>query len=86
MHTEEQPEALRIADDLYNAGAFELCETDLPETAAAELRRLHARNAGLVEALKGVRSMSCCGQLDEFIGEPWLNDVHAALAKAEETK
>ena len=37
-------------------------------------------NQQLVEALEGVAWMFKCGQLDQFVGEPWANDVHAALA------
>ncbi len=44
----EQPEALRLADWL-DADA---CDLQTPRLAAAELRRLHAVNAELLEALK----------------------------------
>lgn len=43
----KQPEALRLADALEKFG---YAETD--ELAAAELRRLHALNAELLEVLK----------------------------------
>ena len=46
----QQPEALRLADALLMGNAM-LPEIDLPD-AAAELRRLHALNAELLEALK----------------------------------
>ena len=36
----------------------------------------------LLEALQGVQTMANCGQLDEFIGEPWLKAVTAAIARA----
>lgn len=40
-------------------------------------------NAKLLEACQGVAAMSRCGQLDPFIGEPWLNAVFAAIKQAE---
>ena len=46
----QQPEAMRLADALMMGDAM-LPEIDLPD-AAAELRRLHALNAELLEALK----------------------------------
>ena len=52
---------------------------DAPEVAA-----LKAERDELLAALQGVAQMSQCGQLDQFIGEPWLNSVFAAIAKAEE--
>ena len=52
---------------------------DAPETLA-----LKAERDELLAALQGVAQMSQCGQLDQFIGEPWLNSVFAAIAKAEE--
>jgi hypothetical protein len=45
---------------------------------------LKAERDELLAALQGVAQMSQCGQLDQFIGEPWLNSVFAAIAKAEE--
>lgn len=45
--------------------------------------RLIAAAPDLLAALQGVAAMSRCGQLDEFIGEPWLNAVHAAIALAD---
>ena len=35
------------------------------------------------QALEGVASMARCGQLDAFIGEPWLNAVFTAIEQAE---
>jgi hypothetical protein len=67
-----QPKALRLADalDRWYEGWF-------PEEAAAKLRRLHALNGELLEALKLAQSI---------IGHP--EDAHskliaAAIAKAE---
>ena len=48
--TTKHPEALRLADALMMGNAM-LPAIDLPE-AADELRRLHALNAELLEALK----------------------------------
>jgi hypothetical protein len=48
----KQPEeALRLAD------ALDRDRFDEPHGAAAELRRLHAVNGGLLEALKSIESM-----------------------------
>ena len=49
----QKPEALRLADELYEAAEdYYLFDKDTGYGAAAELRRLHAVNAELVEALK----------------------------------
>ena len=49
---------------------------------AAHIVRCVNSHAELLEALQGVQTMANCGQLDEFIGEPWLKAVTAAIAKA----
>lgn len=69
----QQPEALRLADALLMGNAM-LPEIDLPE-AAAELRRLHALNAELLEALRVAEAS--VGDMGS------LHIVQAALAKAE---
>jgi hypothetical protein len=48
----EQSTALRLADDLEDAAL----PTFIVKPAAAELRRLHALNAELLEALKSTRA------------------------------
>jgi hypothetical protein len=70
-----QPEALRLADALDD-----YWDKSRVQPAAAELRRLHALNAELLEALKLAQSI---------IGHP--DDAHskliaAAIAQAENTK
>ncbi len=71
-----QPEALRLANALDSAPYSSGCTNE----AADALRRLHAVNAELLEALKLAQSI---------IGHP--EDAHsklisAAIAKAEEVK
>jgi oligoribonuclease (3'-5' exoribonuclease) len=72
----EQPEALRLADELLaNHGP-----TDLDERVAAELRRLHAVNAELLEALRDLVD-AMTGRLDgETIA---LHNALIVIAKAE---
>ena len=50
------------------------------ESWQAATSRQEAKIKALVDALEGVAAMARCGQLDNFIGEPWLNSVHQALA------
>ena len=65
-----QPEALRLADALGNAPKWQQLQ------AAAELRRLHALNQELLEALR-----KCSAQLTR-LGYS-ANHADAAIAKAE---
>ena len=70
-----QPEALRLAEALEDAWrGVEMDEVD--RRAAAELRRLHAVNQELVEALR-----KCSAQLTR-LGYS-ANHADAALVKAE---
>ena len=81
----DKPEALRLADDLGIDYAGEV----VAYKAAAELRRLHAVNAELLEALKqhGAHHGNC----DYMIlltslppmRKPCSCGLHAAIAKAE---
>ena len=71
-------EALRLADILEK---MPLGECD--EQAAAELRRLHALNAELVEALQGM--IDCCPET-RGTHNPHLAMARAALAKVEANK
>lgn len=65
-----QPEALRLAD------AIDYPDVSFGIEAAAELRRLHALNAELLEALKGF--------MDGAEAMGWNTDkARAAIAKAE---
>jgi hypothetical protein len=72
----EQPEALRLADEL-DAVPETGADPDLIQEAAAELRRLHAVNQELLEALKKVLAT---GGNDKWEAE---KDARAAVAKAE---
>lgn len=56
---EKQPEALRLADWLEETIPEFPEPTRLESEAAAELRRLHAANAELLEALKGMDEAYC---------------------------
>lgn len=72
-----QPEALRLAESLeITNGLLE------KKAAASELRRLHAINAELVEALKACdEAMSYMSEYDIPLTLP--SQVKDALAKAE---
>lgn len=87
--TTKQPEALRLADALMMGNAM-LPAIDLPE-AAAKLRRLHALNAELLDALK--KCQFALEPYDDIKPRDWKTDrerlavAHQvaidALAKAE---
>jgi len=74
----EQPEALRLADWL-DADA---CDLQTPRLAAAELRRLHAVNAELLEALIDCR----VALLTDSRSFAAIEKARAAIAKAEGVK
>ena len=86
----QQPEALRLADELEAAPAFansrgtinlEL-SSSMAEEAAAELRRLHALNAELLEALRAVDVLF--GHLaKDSTQKIWIDNARRAIAKAE---
>lgn len=85
----EKPETLRLADalDVVWAGGI------APE-AAAELRRLHALNTEMLEALRGfvaiaadsegVAGYHLNGDIAEWATFPEWHEAHAAIAKATE--
>ena len=82
----EQPEALRLAQELdaYHTMA---CH----KQSAAELRRLHAVNADLLEALKDMHSgwkyiRETHGDLYGVGWDRSQEKAEAAIAKAEEVK
>ena len=50
--TDKQPEALRLADALRNPLRWHELTDDECDQAAAELRRLRAQNAQILEALR----------------------------------
>ena len=72
----DQPEALRLADSL--AAGFVDCG---PE-AAAELRRLHAVNQELLEALRSLIDMDVAYRRGPKV-EQAVDVACAAIAKAE---
>lgn len=65
----EQPEALRLADQIHHGNG------EWMQQAAAELRRLHALNAELLEALKDVMYWDN--------GKPEWEAARDAIAKAQ---
>jgi hypothetical protein len=70
-----QPEALRLADELVVLHGY-----PLSIRAAAELRRLHALNQELVEALKEIAKNA----VSEY-EDAWCGDIaRAVLAKVKE--
>ena len=72
----EQSKALRLADELSCYGS------SMPDVheAAAELRRLHALNAELLEALKEIAD----GASSEF-EDAWCGEIaRAAIAKGKQ--
>jgi hypothetical protein len=72
-----QPEALRLADWLCRIYS----DLQTPRRAAAELRRLHAVNAELLEVLKDIAA-----EPDDAWSVALLNTVRAVIAKAEGVK
>ena len=85
----EQPKPLRIADALKASwGALEMDDVD--REAEAELRRLHAVNAELLEALKdAVNAIEHWGiYASDYFQQKWdlqsdINAARAAIARAE---
>ena len=82
-----QPEALRLADDLDRALCVKHGLRD--RNAADELRRLHAVNAELLEALKSLMhevDESGNGYAKDFGWPAAVGKARAAIAKAEGVK
>jgi len=78
----EQPEALRLADW---AASY---STTMHNKAAAELRRLHAVNQELLEALKRLHDATWLvsrGHYNEELHDIAVSKARAAIAKAEGT-
>jgi len=74
----EQPEALRLADVLETFGL-----SQLSKDAAVELRRLHAVNGELLEALNDLAQWFD-GEVGHHMDEPYAAQIaRAAIAKAE---
>jgi hypothetical protein len=74
----EQSTALRLADAL-NCATDDDCGYCQPCVIAAEMRRLHALNGELLEALNAILN----GHGDPDIPEAALAKARAAIAKAE---
>jgi hypothetical protein len=70
-----QPEALRLADALESDVVY----GDTDTQAAAELRRLHAVNAELLEALRWIATVNA-------MDYEYQKCARAAIAKAKEVK
>jgi len=75
-----QPEALRLADALEDAS---IASSAFKHTIAAELRRLHAVNQELLEALKEVGPILARMYGPQAETLPPMQRVRAAIAKAE---
>jgi hypothetical protein len=77
----EQSTALRLADDLIYVSKYSDSEhwSTLAETAV-ELRRLHALNGELLEALK---AMLAVWEEDPAYGATHADKARAAIARAE---
>ncbi len=78
----EQPLAVRLADsiDYHTKYDLELAGTGIDEQAAAELRRLHAENEALRQALRQLIEVSA--HLDAC--QATVGHARAALARAGE--
>lgn len=97
--SEKQPEALRLADQLEDGYTYECAgvvvygwedesHSDPTDDAAAELRRLHAENAELIQELRNIASADWrkwdeeMRTPDEFVD--WAKSrARFAIAKAE---
>ena len=83
--TTQQPEALRLAEELCEPLPGFPEPTSLERAAGNELRRLHEVNQELLAALKAYQKAGFCNSTDyELQGEAY--DLAAeAIAKAERT-
>jgi hypothetical protein len=75
-----QPEALRLADALGRYYTHLTVVPDINCEAAAELRRLHAVNQELLEALLEERRVRLMGQEDDVHWESLRDMRRAAMA------
>ena len=87
MTCKTQPEALRLADRLTPADYYEFDASLHCPQAAAELRRLHAENTELLEALKILDEAYCnvgqeMNRKDRADGRQALIKARAAITKA----
>ena len=79
----------RIEADAERIAALEDETSGLYHAVAQEARKVLSLEAVIETvkgALQGVHMMAACGQLDEFLGEPWLKAVSAALRAIEEVQ
>lgn len=72
----DQPEALRLADVLEDIFIPVIVDR---QQAAAELRRLHALNAELLEALNAM--LTHMGMDEDEWNKPTFDQARAAIAK-----
>ncbi len=79
MSEAKQPEALRLADSMARCEPVDF-DGDFGK-AAAELRRLHALNAELLEALQRVE-LYASGYIPAAREEIGIEHIRAAIAKA----
>jgi hypothetical protein len=84
----EQPEALRLAEDLEYCASRELYRYMGLDEAAAELRRLHAVNAELLEALDTLTAVVGLTPVagNKVALQEAFDLARAAIARAEEVK
>jgi hypothetical protein len=82
LGAEMKPEALRLADNLFNGMDIDdSWSREQIDLAAAELRRLHEVNQELLEALKSCLAYGC------MTGADWVTEkAQIAIVKAEEKK
>ena len=85
--SEKQPEALRLADELDESLPGDLMTTPILEDVSAELRRLHAVNKELLEALNGGKDLINVVRMPnaEYVADAHnaaVEAIRAAIAKA----
>jgi hypothetical protein len=84
--TPEQPLALRLADDIDAVPEIG-ADPDMLQDAAAELRRLHAENEAMREALAVMlRDYTAVHDIGDVEMQPAIYQARAALARAGEKK
>ena len=86
--TAQQPKALWLADAIerYNAGVHSQAIVEDYSKAAAELRRLHALNVELLEALRRIADTSANKSGNGSPWVHWVDQARAAIAKADGEK
>jgi hypothetical protein len=82
----EQPTALRLADTIEEDPTTTWGYREAAHAAAAELRRLHAANQELLEALKRLHDATWLvsrGHYNEELHDIAVSKARAVIAKAE---